>query len=503
VPRDTLIDALFGDEPREAASNLVQVYVSRLRTALEPGRERRSAGSIVITRAPGYLIRVASDELDLHRFERLVEEGRRGLAEGNGQLAAARLHEALGLWRGPALADFAYEGFASVESARLEELRLAAIEDRIEADLSLGEHGTLVGELHALVAEHPLRERLRGQLMLALYRSGRQAEALDVYQTGRHELVEGLGLEPSAALRELERAMLRQDPELDTPERPLRDRPDARALLVLSNDDGELDRLLAIVTPLAEGERRHDLVLARLVPDEARLRQEARSLNEHREALAARGIPVRSCAFTSREQAPDTLRLLQEQRVELLLASLSDDADITAGDLGTVLAEAPCDVAVLGGSSGAMRGEGPVSVPFGGAEHDWAALELGAWLARSLSAPLVLLGPAAEQESGKRDASRLLARASMIVQRIVGVAAEPLLTPAGAEPVLEATADARLLVIGLSPRWREKGLGPSRRTITAKAQMPVVLVRRGMRPGGLAPDETLTHFTWSLAHAGL
>src|SRR5262245_5256272 len=137
VPRDSLIDALFGEEPREAASNLVQVYVSRLRKSLEPGRERRSGGSIVVTRAPGYLIRAGPDELDLHRFERLVEEGRRALAGGQAEEAAGCLHDALGLWRGPALADFAYEEFASVESSRLEELRLAAIEDRVEADLAL------------------------------------------------------------------------------------------------------------------------------------------------------------------------------------------------------------------------------------------------------------------------------------------------------------------------------------------------------------------------------
>ena len=148
-----------------------------------------------------------------------------------------------------------------------------------------------------------------------------------------------------------------------------------------------------------------------------------------------------------------------------------------------------------------LRGDGPVAVPFGGGEHDWAALELGAWLAASLPAPLLLLGPVAEPESGQRDASRLLARASMIVQRIVGVAAEPLLTPPGAEPVLEASADARALVIGLSQNWREKGLGTSRTTIASRAQMPVLLVRRGVRPGGLAPDETLTRFTWSLANA--
>jgi DNA-binding SARP family transcriptional activator len=501
VPRDSLVDALFGEEPREAAANLVQVYVSRLRKALEPGRERRSGGSVVVTRAPGYLIRAGPDELDLHRFERLAEEGRRALAAGEAPEAAARLREALGLWRGPALADFAYEEFASVESARLEELRLAAVEDRVDADLALGEHASLTAELQALVAEHPLRERLRGHLMLALYRSGRQAEALDVYHAGRRELVEGLGLEPSAALRELERAMLRQDPILDAPGRPAPERLDERALLVLSKDDADLDALLAFGVPLSASERPHDLVLARLVRAGAVLRDEARALNERRDALAGRGLAARACAFTSQDAAGDTLRLLREQRIELLLTGLDDEAGIGGGDLGTLLEQAPCDIALLAGDTRTPGDDGPVAVPFGGAEHDWAALELGAWLAASLAAPLLLLGPVAEPESGQRDASRLLARASLIVQRIVGVAAEPLLTPPGAKPVLEAAAEARALVIGLSQGWREKGLGGVRATIASEARLPVLLVRRGIRPGGLAPDETLTRFTWSLANA--
>jgi DNA-binding SARP family transcriptional activator len=501
VPRDTLVDALFGEEPREAATNLVQVYVSRLRKALEPERERRSGGSVVVTRAPGYLIRAGPDELDLHRFERLAEEGRRALAAGDAAEAAARLREALELWRGPALADFAYEEFASVESARLEELRLAAVEDRVDADLALGEHASLTAELGTLVAEHPLRERLRGQLMLALYRAGRQAEALDVYQAGRRELVDGLGLEPSSMLRELERAMLRQDPQLDAPDRPVPERLDGRALLVLSKDDAGLDALLAFGVPLAASQRPHDLVLARLVGGDAALRDEARALNERREALAGAGLAARACAFTSQDAAGDTLRLLREQRIELLLTGLDDEASIAAGDLGTLLERAPCDIALLAGSTAHLRDDGPVAVPFGGAEHDWAALELGAWLAASLPASLLLLGPVAEPERGQRDASRLLARASMIVQRIVGVAAEPMLTEPGARPVLEATAEARALVLGLSQGWREKGLGASRTTIAAESPVPVLLVRRGVRPGGLAPDETLTRFTWSLANA--
>ena len=401
------------------------------------------------------------EELDLLRFERLVEEGRRALAAARRRVGRRQLHEALGLWRGPALADFAYEEFASVESARLEELRLAAIEDRVEADLALGEHAALTGELQALVAEHPLRERLRGQLMLALYRSGRQAEALEVFQAGRRELVDGLGLEPSAALRELERAMLRQDPAW---RRPARRRPSDRKAARCS-----CSRKTTPSSKRCLPSARHWLrVGARTTsssPGSSRITgacvTRPASLNERRDALTDQGIASRSCAFTSEAPATDVLRLVREQRVELVLTSLPED-ELADEGIGSLLMDAPCDVGLVAGAELGLRDDGPVAVPFGGGEHDWAALELGAWLAASLPAPLLLLGPVAEPESGRRDASRLLARASMIVQRIVGVSAEPLLTPPGAEPVLEASADARALVIGLSQSWREKGLGSAR-----------------------------------------
>ena len=167
------------------------------------------------TRTPGYVLRVEPDALDLHRFERLVDEGRSLLTRGRAADAAERLRDALALWRGPALADFAYESFAQAAIARLEEMKLAAIELRIDADLALGRHDELVGELEALVTEHPLRERLRSYLMTALYRSGRQAEALEAYQDARRALVDELGIDPRPQLQELERAILRQDPALD------------------------------------------------------------------------------------------------------------------------------------------------------------------------------------------------------------------------------------------------------------------------------------------------
>jgi DNA-binding SARP family transcriptional activator len=207
VSRDRLIDALWGERPPETAAKALQVYVSQLRRVL--GRER------LRTKSPGYLLQLDRDELDLHRVERLLNEA----AQVGPEAAAATLREALSLWRGPPLAEFAYQGFAQSEIARIEELRLACLEERLEADLARGRHATLVGELEGLVQEHPLRERLRAQLMLSLYRSGRQAEALEAYQEARRVLIEDLGIEPGRSLRELEGSILRQDRSLEL-ERP-------------------------------------------------------------------------------------------------------------------------------------------------------------------------------------------------------------------------------------------------------------------------------------------
>jgi DNA-binding SARP family transcriptional activator len=203
VATEHLVDEVWGASPPATVAKSIQVYVSRMRKELGDGR--------LVTRAPGYALRVEPSELDLARFEALVAQA----ADADPATAAARLREALALWRGPALADLAYEPFARAHAARLEELRFSALEQRIDADLAAGEHAQLVGELEALAAQHPLRERLHGQLMLALYRSGRQADALAAYQAARATLVEELGIEPGRTLRDLHQAILDQDEELD------------------------------------------------------------------------------------------------------------------------------------------------------------------------------------------------------------------------------------------------------------------------------------------------
>ena len=188
---------------------------------------------MLVTTAAGYELRVEDGELDLVRFKRLLAEGQRELAGERPDRAAELLDEALGLWRGDALSDLAFEPFAQAETARLEELRIVALEERLEADLELGRHAVVASELEPLIAEHPFRERLRCLLMLALYRSGRQAEALEAYRDARRTLVEEVGVEPGPELRELHEAMLRQDPALEaaatTADAPAIPRPETPA----------------------------------------------------------------------------------------------------------------------------------------------------------------------------------------------------------------------------------------------------------------------------------
>jgi DNA-binding SARP family transcriptional activator len=243
VSQDRLVDALWGESPPRAAVPSLQNFVAQLRKAI--GAES------IVRQAPGYALRVDPEQIDLERFGRLVEAARGRPPEERADL----LRQALALWRGAPLAEFRYELWAGPEVARLEDLRLAAVEERLEAELESGRDAELVGELEALVAEHPLRERLRAQLMLALYRSGRQAEALDAYQDGRRRLVEELGIEPGPTLQQLNGRILRQEASLERPgaEPPAEDHfaEVVRAMLagrlvpVLGSDVGELAASLA------------------------------------------------------------------------------------------------------------------------------------------------------------------------------------------------------------------------------------------------------------------
>src|SRR5918999_3243608 len=228
VASERMIELLWGERPPATAATALHGHISSLRKALGP--------DVIATRPPGYVLETAIGELDLERFEWLQAEGRDALERGDPGRAAERLRAALGLWRGEALSDIGFEPFVQTEAARLEGLRLDTVQDRIEADLTAGGGTKLVGELERLVAAEPLRERFWAQLMLALYRSGRQAEALDAYRRARQTLVSQLGIEPGPELRELERRILAHDPTLGPGPRvpvPLRRSANVRPALVL------------------------------------------------------------------------------------------------------------------------------------------------------------------------------------------------------------------------------------------------------------------------------
>ena len=500
VPAERLIDRLWGESPPPTAGKGLQVTVSRLRKELG-GAETEG----ILTRGNGYLLCVGVDEVDGLRFERLLEDAGRRLAGGDPAAAAGILDEALALWRGPALAGFEYESFAQQEIARLEELRLVAQETRAETGLALGEHAQLVGELESLVREHPLRGRPRAQLMLALYRSGRQAEALDVYRTARRELAEEFGLEPGDELRRLEDQILRQDPALDlqaaarseargaaSPREPDAAGPE-RGLLVAPQRLEGLDELLAVAEHAASSPPR-ELVIAVVVPKD-RLGAATAGLTARRDDLLARGLTARTAAFSSPTPGRDIARLAGEDAVDLLF-SHSGPAPLE-GEVGVLLEHAPCDVALLVDAGGTLR-DGPVVVPFGAAWHDWAALQLGASVAGATGAPLRLIGAASGPTGDGRDASRLLADASLIVQRSMGIVAEPLLGSPGRAGVISLAEDAGLLVAGLAEGWREDGLGRVREQLVHDPPAPTLLVRRGSRTEGLAPAHDRTKLGWSL-----
>jgi DNA-binding SARP family transcriptional activator len=485
VPASRLVDAVWGDDPPSTAANVLQGYVASLRRAL--GRNR------VDTRDPGYLLHVERDSLDLHRFERLATDGARALEDGRPDTAADLLRDALGLWRGDALADVADGDVLRPAAARLDELRLVAIERRIEADLACGREREVVAELEAIVADHPLRERPQALLMLALYRCGRQADALSVYRATRTRLVEELGLEPGAVLQELEGAILRHDRSLDGPSLcGTVVMAVSRAIFVAALDPAALGDLVALTEPLARDQDR-DLVLVSTVNDSGELGTASSRMRRAREELAERGLPARAAAFTSLTPGADLARFADEQRAVLLLVDAPDRL-LEDGRLVTLLSDASCDVAVLVG--GHAR-PGPVLVPFTGAEHDWAAIELGAWYARAQGDRLVLAGSAVGEHG--RDASRLLASASLAVQRALDIDAEPHLVEPTPLALVDAAQHAGLVVVGLTDRWRREGLGGARTALAASTNHPTLLVRRGLRPGGLAPREGETRFTWTIA----
>ncbi len=334
--------------------------------------------------------------------------------------------------------------------------------------------------------------------MLALYRAGRQAEALAAYRDARQVLVEELGIEPSAELQDLEAAILRQDPSLAAPgqgDQAAAPEDPRRTVLAAALSNSALAALADLGAALAE-EVDHELVLAATVSSSDQLEEATRELRELSGPLADRGVAVRTGAFTSVAPGSDLSRLAREQDVDLLLVDAPDRL-LEDPRVLSLLEDAPCDVAALVGNE--PPGEGPILVPFSGFDHDWAAVELGAWLARSLDRELRLAGPSTGPSG--RDASRMLASASLALQRALGVAADPVIVEPSPEALVAEARRSGVVVVGLTARWRREGLGRARTALATTAGVTTLLVRRGLRPGGLAPRSGDTRFTWTIARA--
>jgi DNA-binding SARP family transcriptional activator len=485
---DHLIRELWGDGAPRSARNSLQVRISNLRKALA----RPEAGDEpVVSVEHGYLVRLEPNQLDLYRFEHLLAAAGEAITLHETAQASEMLSEALALWRGPALADFVYEPFAQIPAARLDELRLLAIEMRTDTELALGRHAMLIPELETIVAQHPFRERLCGQLMLALYRGGRQTEALATYRRIRRKLSDELGIEPNPILQQLQKAILRQDPTLDLAAVPAPD----RSILIAVLNTPALDSLVVLGRTLATRPR-HELIVLQPNPASGDVTQASALLNERREELASSGIVSRTAAFTAKKLGDELIRVAIEQDVDLLLVDGSPD--VTDNEVIRELLEgSPCDVAILVARNRSPV-TGPVLVPFGGGDHDWSAVELGAWISTAWHMPLRLVGAAAGDAMRSNDASRLLATAALAAQQALGVRTEPVLIRPTAEALVRATEEAALVVIGLPQQWRHAGLGRARTEVARHAQPTVVIVRRGTRPGGLAPRGSHTKFTWSL-----
>jgi DNA-binding SARP family transcriptional activator len=457
VSSEALVDSIWGEAPPPSSRKVVQAYVSQLRKLLGAGR--------IETQTSGYAVRLQPGELDLARFEELTAAAE---TEVDPARRSTLLSEALSLWRGSPLAEFADEPFGPAAARRLNDLRISALEQRIEADLALGRHERVIDELETLVVDEPLREQPRRQLMLALYRSGRQAEALARYRDGRRRGIEAVGLEPSDALQELERAILRGDPDLHlTAQATAPRRGPVIATSALFVD---------LLAPLCTDGR--ELILVEPVTTSADLGPRSQELLRVRELVSS--VPVRAAVFTSDNPANDLARLAAEQEAELLVVS----------DRALIPATPPCDVAFTRWPDRGFSGNAPVVVPFGGRREEWAALELAAWIARAHGLQLRLLGVDARQ--GERDASRMLASASLALQRFAETSAQPVLVAPGPEAIL--AQDSSVIVLSLP----SGELDASRSRLLADATVPLLLVRAGLRPSGVAPDHTLTRFSWSL-----
>ena len=469
VPVERLADDLYHGAAPVTAVTQVQRQVSELRRLL--------GAPAIETRPPGYILRLAPEQLDLHRFERLTERA----AQAQARERAAGRPTCCGRRSGSGAAPRSPTSPTS-RSPRPRSSGSRSSGSRRSSDgstptsLSAATRSSSASWRSSSRA-HPFGERFTRQLMLALYRSGRQAEALTVYRATREALVEEFGIEPTP----LAAPARAGDPHPGSVARPRRARPGgdgpaAAPVLVLPSEERAVDGLLGLAAPLA---RCTPVSSSSRVcsPTATTSRLPRRRLNARREAL---DLDVRTAAFTTSAWADDAVRLASTYDVALVLLDAPSNVDAAQlpGDVAALLERSAADVGLLAGPApDGTRGEG-VFVPFGGGEHDWAALELGAWLASATDLPLRLVGTKADASRGRRDASRLLADASLAVQRVVGVAAEPLL----AEPTdLRSSPRSSRRPSSCSASRRAGGWTASARPGGARAQRALADAARARR----------------------
>ena len=475
VSTDRLMDAVWGERVPSSARAAMHNLVAALRRALGEDAD------MLTTQPPGYALRYGSRAtFDLQAFEAEIDNGRRALESANPGQAEAMLSTALARWQGDALADLAYESWATPVAERLEELRLAAAELRIEAMLALGQSTKAIGEIRSLLVAHPLRESLHAQLLRGLMSAGRRSEALDAYRDWYGLTTSDLGLEPSRELRDLQRSLLEDDPS------PPRGRHSRSVLLAASSPTG-LRRILGLASALGGGETGHELILLlttdpveRGVTADQALHAAGAELSE-----IADGLLARSATIVSSETIVGALRIARHQDVDLVLV---DGHGVYPAEFPS----GPCNVAVLASwpYADGRTLTGPVLVPFGGADDEWSALEIAAWLARANGVPLLISGA---QRDGE-DPSGMLATAALLVQRYAGAKTLSILSEPGADGVVRAAAGAGLVILSAE----RAGSDTVREDIVSRSPAPVMLVRDGMRPSGLAPADTITRFSWSM-----
>ena len=494
VSRDRLVDDLWQQEPPRHASNALQALVFRLRRALAP-----DGAAMIVHSAVGYMLAVPRSRLDLFRVEDDWAAARAALRADDPETASRTLSATLDMWRGDPLAEFAGQWFADADRRRLAEIRLAVQCDWFDAELALGHHQQVLGELGAVVAEHPNQERPLRQLMLALYRCGRQVDALAEYTTARTRLDDDFGLVPGTELQQLERAILQQDPALDLPAAAVS--VASQPIILWSGSAEALAPMVDLAAPLATEASGRELLLVRLLgqAEATHLSVAVAKQAELVHRLRRSRIVARSAAFTSTSPGDDLVRLADEQSSVFVLLEFGGEQK-SLSDLHTkVLADCACDVGLL-----AMRaGSGHVRTPPFWC-HSAGTITTGPRLRSGAGSPAHRTPRCACWEcpgsaTGLATPAELWPAPRWRRSEATGLWPSPRLSPR--VPTQFSSGRPELARWWSVSHFDEgcTGLGSVRETLMARSACPVALVRRGRRPGGFAPARAVTRFTWSLS----